>query len=368
MHRNRFALIVFSVFIVHQNHLIGFESVQETIVERDDAGRPRIERQVALDEAENFVNHGRTRVFNEAGKTIGSGQYVWGRRVGKWTRVYNSVNEASVLKQNAGRGFVAPFTSQTTFANGKIDGEWIIADKFGKLLIQWEFTAGERKGQWNWFTPSGDIRQQAKYENGRIIGDVISIQGKEDPKVLQRYIDGRRLVASVEKHPNGKLMHRGSVLEQTPATQVSVNWWKGTITETSSTPTGAADRHGEWESWYSNGHVQLTGSYRYGKEVGPFAWNHSNGQKQTEGTYDNAVRTGEWNEWYANGARKASGMYIDGKPIGVWLSWHDNGMRKQESDYGDKSELASVRTWDRQGRRVHEEEVQVADQEGKTVR
>ena len=53
MHRNRFALIVVSVFIAHQNHLIGFESVQETIVERDDAVRQAV--QAAIDELDETM-------------------------------------------------------------------------------------------------------------------------------------------------------------------------------------------------------------------------------------------------------------------------------------------------------------------------
>ncbi len=328
---------------------------REIIVERYTNGQKKIEREVAMDHEENFVNHGPMRIYNSKGVFVGGGDFEWGRRVGKWTRIYNTVQEAPILKQVATRGFKAPFISESTFANDKLDGVWIVMDAAGKPVIQWEFAKGKRSGQWSWFNATGDVSQQVNYANGVINGDIISFRGKEDVKVLQRYINGRKLVPDVEKYSNRRVKKQGHVLLPKDVTDVTVDWWAGVVEEALVRTEGNTERHGEYKYWYSNGKPEMSGSYDQGKETGGFVWYYENGVKQTEGYFVDGRREGNWNEWHANGTAKGTGMYAKGQRSGAWRSWHENGMRKRDASFQGGQQIGSIRVWDRNGARVYEE-------------
>ena len=63
---------------------------QETIRERYENGRVKIERGVAQDDRENYVNHGPWRMWDEAGNLVAEGVFRYGKRHGKWVRWYQS--------------------------------------------------------------------------------------------------------------------------------------------------------------------------------------------------------------------------------------------------------------------------------------
>src|SRR5262249_9379461 len=58
----------------------------ETIRERYDDGKVRIERQVTLDADGNYVNHGEWKMYSHAGDVVAEGHYDMGKRIGTWTR------------------------------------------------------------------------------------------------------------------------------------------------------------------------------------------------------------------------------------------------------------------------------------------
>ena len=101
---------------------------RELIVDRHANGQPKTEREVALDHEENFVNHGVMRVYNDRGVFVGGGQYDWGKRHGKWVRIYNDASDAPLLNQVSLRGFQAPYISEATFVSDEVDGAWLIKD------------------------------------------------------------------------------------------------------------------------------------------------------------------------------------------------------------------------------------------------
>ena len=328
---------------------------REVIVDRHANGKTAMEREVAMDHEENFINHGTMRLYNESGKFIGGGDYDWGNRVGKWTRIYQSASEATVLNQVALRGFKAPFISEATFTAGQLDGLWIITDSAGKLVVQWEFTKGTREGHWAWFNANGDVRQQINYSNNQIQGDVIAYSGKKNPQVLQRYIAGQRLVDDSEKYPTGRQKKQGVVLMPKQITKVNVDWWNGIVEETVVRTDGEALRHGEYRYWHANGRPQLVGAYNSGRETGQFTWFYDNGQKQAEGVYVDGQRDGTWTEYYSNGQLKGTGQYAGGLRSGGWRTWFDNGMRQRDAQFQSGQQIGSVRVWNRTGIRVNAE-------------
>src|SRR5712675_235955 len=64
----------------------GVSGAPETIRERYDDGKVRIERLVTLDDDGNYVNHGEWKMLSRAGDVIAEGHYDMGKRIGTWTR------------------------------------------------------------------------------------------------------------------------------------------------------------------------------------------------------------------------------------------------------------------------------------------
>ena len=334
---------------------------RELIVERDDQGRVISERNVALDENQNFVNHGPLRVYNQRGEVIGGGEYEFGKKIGVWRRAFETF-DAPVIRQNAVRGFRPPFQSQVNFTDGRLDGTWVITDAEGKTVVQWEFVNGKREGEWTWHGPTGEVRKQVKYQNGQVASDVVAFRGKDDVRVLERYLDGRKLVKDSERYSNGRPKREGHVLLPLEVTRVRTNWWAGELFEEVVQVEGERVRHGQFKFWHPNGRPSVVGSYEVGKEVGAFAWYYDNGQKQAEGYYEDGVKEGQWQQWYANGQRSGVGVYRDGDREGLWRTWHDNGMRQQELAYNDGEQVGDPRKWSKDGQ-FTDEPAMVAEKE-----
>jgi antitoxin component YwqK of YwqJK toxin-antitoxin module len=94
-------------------------------------------------------------------------------------------------------------------------------------------------------------------------------------------------------------------------------------------------RHGTWTTWYSNGQVQLEGTYRNDKETGNFTWWHPNGQKAVSGQYVDGLQQGEWVWWHANGQKATIGAYCRGQQAELWRRWNEDGQLGQQLAFDD---------------------------------
>src|SRR3954453_13874223 len=99
----------------------------ELVRERYNDGKVRVERQVTLNGDGNYVNHGAWKMYAPSGDVAAEGQYNFGERNGSWTR-WSGRKDSPVLNQFPFKDFKAPFMSQATFNNGKLEGDWIITD------------------------------------------------------------------------------------------------------------------------------------------------------------------------------------------------------------------------------------------------
>src|ERR1700752_3846408 len=58
--------------------------VVEVFCERYSDGKAKVEREVTTDADGNYVNHGRWRTWDRAGKLVAEGSYDMGQRSGAW--------------------------------------------------------------------------------------------------------------------------------------------------------------------------------------------------------------------------------------------------------------------------------------------
>lgn len=110
-------------------------------------------------------------------------------------------------------------------------------------------------------------------------------------------------------------------------------------------------------TYYSDGTVQSTGTFKNGVPEGTFrefsedgkvtsAKIYKDGNVIAEGVYDNANKEqGPWKEYHQNGQMKSQGEYKDGRRVGEWSFFHSNGKPEQKGKYDKKGRAQGVWKW-----------------------
>ena len=296
----------------------------EIFRERYTNGKVKIEREVALDSEGNYVNHGSWKMWDQAGVLIADGQYDMGLRVGSWTRVLGR-NQTDLLRQSPFNRFKAPFVSQATFDNDKMNGEWLIIDADQRKCSQISLEKGIRNGLAITWMTNGKILRQTQYDHGVPVGEVLQTEPSSgETKQVATFLDGRRVAKNTAKH--GRSQQKKSeemyLAPKTVQTTADVFW----ATNFAKYGTeGESLRHGISRAWYTNGQPEWTGEYRYDKRIGQFQYWHANGQLAATGHYQNDAYTGQWIWWHENGQKAIVGEYRDGQLVGEWRWWNELG-------------------------------------------
>jgi antitoxin component YwqK of YwqJK toxin-antitoxin module len=304
----------------------------ELVRERYADGKVRVERQVTLNGDGNYVNHGAWKMYSPAGDVIAEGQYKFGERDGMWTR-WNGRNDSPSLGEFPFNHFKAPFMSQATFANGKMEGDWIITDANDKKVMMITFKAGQRNGQATTWQPNGKILKQVAYQNGIPAGDLLEANPKTGEIArTATYEEGRKVTTKTTYFPGSRkkqseIMYLAAkTVESTPD-----DYWTIKLAKYGSE--GGDMRHGTSKSWYANGKPEQDGSYEYGKKSGTFTFWHENGQVASTGEYKDDLAEGNWVWWHANGQKSAIGKYQKGTLIGEWRWWDEAGKLTKQQNY-----------------------------------
>lgn len=313
----------------------------ETAVELYPNGKVKIEREVSQDSAGNYVNQGAYKQYAMTGEIVRQGDFINGKMSGKWTqKLLKDVGHLFSAGQDS--EILAPFTSEATFQDGKLHGEWTIKDFRGQNLILWSFDNGVRAGTWTWWYANGQKRLEATYINGALNGDVT--EWDRNGKVINKntYIDDKCVVKAVKWYALGQKHFEGSYLHATGMPVATYDWWNSAII-TASEPADVPDQqHGTWTEWYPSGTKKAEGQYDRGAGTGRFTWWYENGQKQAEGEFENGQRTGIWLTWHANGLKESMSEYQADKLVGKPMNWaadgklleaRDNAQQQQQQQY-----------------------------------
>lgn len=304
----------------------------EVIRERYANGNVRVERCVILDSDKNYVNHGAWKMFATNGDVIAEGQYDMGKRIGMWTR-YVGRNDSAVFNDQPYNKFKAPFISQANFANGVIDGEWLIEDADKRKVVQITFKNGERHGPSIAWLPNGKMYRQATYDEGVPVGDVLEINNKNGEfERSASYVDGRKVVNKTAYFPGTRnKKSEATYLAATTVKKSADDFWN--VHFATYTSQGKDLRHGAWKEWYANGKPLQEGYYQNDKKSGTFVFWHENGQIAVTGEYKDDVPQGMWVWYHENGLKSAIGKYQDGAYIGEWRWWNEDGRISKRKTY-----------------------------------
>ena len=304
----------------------------EVVRERHPDGRIRIEREVALDDEKNYVNHGSFKMVDPRGKVVAEGQYRTGKRHGRWVRHF-AAGQKEPFSGVLDRRLTGPFVSEATFVDGKLHGTWTITSATtNHKVIEWQFAHGVRHGTATWWYPSGQTWRTASYKNGMPDGE--HLEWGQDKKLVRQatFVDGRELVTKVQWYARGKKQYEGSYrMARQP--QPDFDWWTGTAETARAPKTGPDQKHGPWTAWYADGQKQAEGRYEEDMPVGKFTWWHPNGQKEAEGEYVAGLQEGTWITWHPNGMKESEAAYKAGILTDRLLRWESDGKLVEIQDF-----------------------------------
>lgn len=312
----------------------------EIFRERYPNGEVRIEREVTLDAAGNYVNHGSWKMWDPTGLMIADGHYDMGKKVGNWTRILGR-KDTAILRQAPFNQFKAPFTSNVTFNNDKMNGDWLIIDAEQRKVSQISLADGIRHGMAITWLPNGNVLRQSQYDNGVPVGDVV--QANSSTGKLERsatYLEGRRISSNVEYYSRAKRQKKTEEMFLAPKTvqKSSDDFWNTTFATYGQE--GEPLRHGMAKGWYQNGQLQSEGQYEYNKRIGHFRFWHSNGQISAEGTFRGDQYAGVWVWWHENGQKAIVGRYDSGRYVGEWRWWNEIGQLSNRQTYDGTADIA----------------------------
>jgi antitoxin component YwqK of YwqJK toxin-antitoxin module len=311
----------------------------ELIRERYPDGKVLIERQVTLNGEGNYVNHGAWKQYSTKGDVIAEGQYNFGQRIGLWTR-WIGQKESKLFNELPFKQFKPPFMSQANFAEGKMDGEWIVTDANERKVMAVSLKNGERHGTATTWLPNGNIYMQMTYDQSIPVGDMLQANTKTgELQKIASYDRGHRVITKSEHYPSrsrqvGKerqLKSEVMYLAAKSVMQSPDDFW--TMTTAKYEAEGEDLRHGTARTWYANGQPQQDGFYTNGKKTGTFTYWHENGQVYVIGEYRDDLAEGTWTWWHDNGQKSAVGKYEDGKLVGEWRWWDPQGQLTKHQTY-----------------------------------
>lgn len=311
----------------------------ELIRQRFANGKIQLERWVIEDAHGNIVNHGSYVEYDQQGNSVASGEFVYGQREGTWSKQLTA-EQTRELAGHLDEGFSAPFISKATFEDGLLQGVWTISDSRGNLVTSWSYEAGNRDGVSSLRNSKGEVVQSVTYRMNVAHGPA-KIGFKGEPAKETVLTEGM-LLRQVDKwYPAvaGKqavLQSQEWQLVPIPMNVVSSEWYANEVRL--ELPAGAETvRHGMAVTFYSNGQRESEGSYDHGLRNGTFAWWYANGQQKTVGEYRDDVENGDWNWWHENGMKQASGLFANGKRVDEWSLWTAEGKLVQRTN-ASKSE------------------------------
>lgn len=307
----------------------------ELLQQRAADGRIQVERWVTEDSTGNLVNNGLYKEFDSKGAIIRTGNFKMGKLDGAWKQTI-PLAQAQQIADTIDAGFRAPFHSEANFVDGKLEGDWTLADSAGNAVAVLQFEDHQRTGASIWLNSRGKVVREIHYKKGIPDGPAVRLTAtqKEPEKIV--YYQGRVLKSRTvwyDPDRRTKKKFEESFLVASGEQAVSHDWWNSQIV-TQAVDSGTEVRHGMLVGWHSNGAKSVEGQFLNDKPVGQFQWWYPSGQLQSKGVYEDGLMTGTWAWWYPNGMKMLLGDFQQGEQTGLWSQWSADGklVQRDEAD------------------------------------
>jgi len=145
------------------------------------------------------------------------------------------------------------------------EGVWFAS---GQLKARGPLKAGQRQGNWEFFTEKGKLRARGPYEAGKMHGSWEIFASSGYLLASGAYRGGQKDGPWNYFFSSGKKESEGSYVR--------------------------GKKHGPWVNYYASGQVFYRGNYEYGQAHGPWEYYFENGKIHQKGQFLSDVRSGSW--------------------------------------------------------------------------
>lgn len=316
----------------------------ETIVIRDDAGRPVIEKTIERTPAGDLVEHGPWRAFSADGTTVTTGSFAHGKRTGHWLRKV-AIADLPATTAVIAQGFEGPFVSVVEYREGKPNGTWRMSDSQCGILFEIELVDGLRHGRTTYYYPGGAKRSEAQYVAGKLHGTLSKISSDAKSALEKVHLWGRAPQTKQIRDVAGKVVAEESWLAGETVIVEADDPLNGRLATFARRDNPV--KHGEWTGYDAEGQIAWRCRYVLGELDGPATWYYASGQKRVEGNYATGKPSGKWSWWHASGTPSIEGEFVAGEATGQWLAWNTSGKVQGRKEFRDSQEVLTRKPTDR---------------------
>lgn len=250
--------------------------------------------------------------------------------------------------------------TKTPFEKGKENGTAFEYDKNGTIITIWEYSygvlkkqevinrqdkKGEKQGVWKEFYPSGKVKSETGYINGKKTGYVKTFLENGSLGSIEKYVGDSlqkdtpelttKLEVRNEYYEDGRIKKTGTWLygiaegthkEYSPEGKITGAkiYHEGYLTGEGMIDE-AGNQQGSWIEYHPNGKIKGKGSYENGNKIGEWIFYYPNGKIEQKGKYDKKGRPqGLWQWYYESGSILREETYLNGKREGTLTEWKDS--------------------------------------------
>lgn len=124
-------------------------------------------------------------------------------------------------------------------------------------------------------------------------------------------------------------------------------------------------KDGEYNTWFENGQVGISGQYSNGKKTGNWKSWFENGQIESDHNFSIDSLNGAFAEWYVTGQKLVEGNFAMDKEVGEWTTWFENGQIMHKNKYSKNGDLDGTQiSWYENGKKESEKVYSSGKKEG----
>lgn len=217
----------------------------------------------------------------------------------------------------------------------------------GAIRQETIFQEGRLHGIERWWHEGGARAGQCEYSSGLLNGVFVQWFNESDQKEYQvTYKNGKKDGIESEWYPGGREKSRVQYLEGIRH-GMARGWY----------PSGNIEWAARWEmdelegkntEWYPSGGVRFEKNYKKGFKDGLEVHWYESGGKSWETKWVNGLEEGIRSEWYESGEKLMEVFFVNGMRKGISNGWYENGVKALEVEYlGGKAIIE--KKWDEKG-------------------
>jgi len=248
--------------------------------------------------------------------------------------------------------FKAPLYREIDFRERGDEGpgriHYLLFDKSGGKIMEWDEINGLREGRLTTFFQSGAIETEENYAAGKRDGKCIRYF--EDTKIVAEegnYKEDLKEGLWISYFEDGNKKYEEQYLNDNKNGKSIAYFETGEISAAEEYLNG--QKTGKSIAYFKTGRISSETEYLNDLRHGHWICYHENGNKSQEGDEFNGSPTGHWINYFESGAKSSEGdtgsgytdYYEDGHVSGQmsanghWTAWYNNRNKKEEGDYRD---------------------------------